>query len=414
MMRRGDLKFELFGRKLKGTYAIVGGRSGRDWLMIKKRDEGARPGYDVTQEDRSVLSGRSMEEIAEAGERVWHSDQPAAGQGGDTAGFVDLRRARPAPFPSSMEPMLAHPANDPFDDPDWSYEIKLDGFRTLALMRRGKVKLLSRRGGDASRQFSELQELGLLVRAGEAVLDGEVVAIGEDGLPSFGRLQERTGWKGGKSSREPHPSIPIIYFVFDLLYDDGFSLLDVPLLERRRLLGARLLDGPSVRLLDTFSGQDGKVLFKAVRSQGQEGVVAKRLGSKYVPGKRSRDWLKIKAIRTQACAIVGFTPPQGGRKHFGSLALGVIEDGKLAYAGQVGSGFDERGLEAIEAVLRPLALKKAAGITRVQLAPREITWVKPELVCEVKYNEWTRERILRQPTFLRLRPDLLVDDCRRE
>ncbi|MEA2645132.1 MAG: bifunctional non-ous end joining protein LigD [Chloroflexota bacterium] len=412
MIERGDLKFELFGRKIRGAYAIVGGRSGKDWLLIKKRDHGARDDHDVTEEDRSVLSGRSMEEIAAAGERVWHSNQPAGGQGGHTTGFIDLSKGRKASFPSAVEPMLATASAKPFDDPGWSYEIKLDGFRTLALVRNGKVKLLSRRGLDATRQYPELQELALLTRGREAVLDGEVVALDEEGTMSFGRLQERTGWKGGRAGHEPHPSIPIVYYVFDLLHDDGYSLVDVPLVERRKLLTARLLDGPHTRLLDSYGGTDGKLLYQAVKSQGGEGVVAKKLGSRYQPAKRSKDWLKIKANREQACAVVGFTPPQGGRKHLGSLAVGVIDGGHMAYAGQVGSGFNEALLRELESVLRKAALKGPPnGMANLEMAPREITWVKPQLVCEVKYNEWTRDGVLRQPTFLRVQPDMAVEDC---
>jgi bifunctional non-homologous end joining protein LigD len=178
---------------------------------------------------------------------------------------------------------------------------------------------------------------------------------------------------------------------------------------------ARLLDGPSVRLLETFGGSDGVVLFEAAKAQGQEGVVAKKLNSIYTPGKRSRSWLKIKANREQSCVVVGFTPPQGGREHFGSLALAVLDDGRLSYAGQVGSGFDGRMLDQLMKVLKPLVVKSPTrGLARKELAPKEVTWVTPELVCDVKYNEWTREKILRQPTFLRMRPDLTVDDCRRE
>jgi bifunctional non-homologous end joining protein LigD len=413
MLARGDLKFELYGRKLKGAFALVGGRNGKDWLLIKKRDEGATEDP-VTDLDRSVMSGRSMAEIAEARQRVWHSNVSASKQGGDSTGFVDLSRAGEATFPAKFEPMLAYPGKDAFDDPKWSYEIKLDGFRTIALVRKGKVKLLSRRGLDATRQYPELAQLGSLVRSADAVLDGEVVALDEEGRPSFGRLQERTGWKGGRSSTSPHPSIPILYYVFDILYDDGLSLLDVPLYARRRLLTARLLDGPSVRLLDTFSGDDGKLLMAAVRQQGQEGVVAKRLESKYVPGKRSKDWLKVKAVRTQTCAVIGFTPPQGGRKHFGSLAVGVIDKGKLTYAGQAGSGFDEQTLKAVAGRLTELPSASDPGIAHSEVAPRDVVWVKPELVCEVKYTEWTREGVLRHPTFVGLRPDQELEDCEKE
>ncbi|HEV3231878.1 MAG TPA: non-homologous end-joining DNA ligase, partial [Candidatus Dormibacteraeota bacterium] len=423
MLARGDLKFELYGRKLKGEYAIV--RSSKDekaWFLIKKRDEAAAPGYDVTEQDRSVLSGRTLAEIAAGAERTWHSDRPASGQGGGATAFLDLAKARPAAFPAELAPMLATPATAAFDDPDWSYEIKLDGFRTIALVRDGKVRLLSRRGLDATRQYPELLTLAILTRAADAVLDGEVVALDDEGRPSFGRLQERTGsWvrtRGGPVARgepgaEPHPAIPIVFYVFDVLHHDGRSLQGVPLRDRRRLLEAILLDGPNVRRLEAFGGADGTLLFQAVKAQGQEGVVAKRLDSVYRPGTRSRHWLKIKANREQACAVVGYTPPQGGRKHFGSLALAVLTGEDLTYCGQVGSGFDEKLLASVMASLKPLE----AGATppaNAALAPRETTWVRPALFCEVKFNEWTREGLLRQATLLRIRDDLTLEDCRRE
>src|SRR5258708_18494867 len=395
MIDAHDLKFEPFGRKLRDSYAIFGGRGDdKAWFMIKTRDNGAT-GADVSEQDLSVLSGRSMDEIEAAGNRVWHSNQPAAEQGEDAGGFADLKHAKKATFPSTMEPMLAHPETRAFNDPGWNYELKLDGFRTIALVRDGKVRLLSRRGGDATKQFPELLDLGVLVRSKQAVLDGEVVAIDEDGLPSFGRLQERTGWKGGRGAREPHPTIPSLYYVFDLLYGDGYSLLSVPLKERRRLLMARILDGPSVRLLDSFGGADGELLFQAAKAQGQEGVVAKKLNSVYTPGKRSRSWLKIKANREQSCAVVGFTAPQGGREHFGSLALAVLDGSKLSYAGQVGSGFDGKTLDAVMKDLAGLVVPEPDGMVRKSLAPKETTWVQPQLGCDVKYNEWTREIILR-------------------
>ena len=414
MLKKGDVKFELYGRKLKGTFALVGGRNGKDWLLIKKRDEAATEAP-VTDLDRSVLSGRSMDEIGSADERVWHSGVDARNQVAGTTAFIDLSQAHAAPFPTTFEPMLATATSKPFDDPKWSYEIKLDGFRTLALVRNGKVKLLSRRGGDATRQFPELSQLAILSRSHAAVLDGEVVALDEEGMPSFGRLQERTGWKGGSSGNAPHASIPIVFYVFDIVHDNGLSLVDVPLAERRRLLAARLLDGPSVRLLDSFGGEDGSLLYQLVQQQGQEGLVAKRLNSRYLPGKRSKDWLKVKAIRDQACAVVGYTPPQGGRKYLGSLALAVLADDGLVYAGQAGSGFDEKTLKE---VFKELEARRSDGVAdRVRdrrLAPANVVWVEPELVCAVKYNEWTREGLLRQATFLGMRPDLTVEDCRKE
>jgi bifunctional non-homologous end joining protein LigD len=426
MLADGDLKFELYGRKLRGAFAIVKtSQDEKSWLLIKKHDEAATPGGDVTERDRSVLSGRSMDEIRAAAERVWHSDRPAAGQGGGAGAFLDLAKARPARFPKEVAPMLATPQAHAVDDAAWSYEIKLDGYRVIALVKDGGVRLLTRRGLDATRQYPELGALSTLVRASDAVLDGEVVALDEAGRPSFSRLQERTGMVGRFRDRERdgeegapaapglQARIPVVYYVFDVLHHEGRSVLDVPLSERRRLLDAILLDGPCVRRLDAFPGGDGSFLLEAVRAQGQEGVVAKRLDSVYRPGTRSKAWLKIKANREQTCAVVGYTPPQGGRKHFGSLALAVAGDGGYTYCGQVGSGFDETLLRTVMGILEGLR-EGAAPPAQTALAPKGVTWVRPELVVEVKFNEWTRDGVLRQATFLRVRPDLSPEDCRRE
>ena len=309
--------------------------------------------------------------------------------------------------------MMATPSRDAFADPDWLYELKLDGFRLVAVIREGKVRLLSRRGNDAGRQFPELQELSRLVQPAGAIIDGEIVALGEDGSPSFSLLQQRTGWKGGTTGEEPHASVPVRFYAFDILHYEGLSLLRVPLRERRRLLQASLLPGPHVSILDSFSGADGPVLYKVVKQQGQEGVLAKRLDSIYEPGRRSRAWLKIKAVKEQDCVVVGFTAPNPGRQHFGSLALAVFEGGKLAYAGLVGSGFDGRTLAAVKKELDQRVVARTPLEARKDLAPRGITWVRPDLLCQVKYTEWTRDHILRQPTFLHMRADKLPTDCER-
>ncbi|MHB8507535.1 MAG: non-homologous end-joining DNA ligase [Candidatus Dormibacteria bacterium] len=414
MLAQGDLKFELFGRKLKGAFAIVqGSRDEKQWLLIKKRDEAARPGYEVVAEELSVISGRNLDEISRGAGRTWHSTRPASEQVDHRGSLLEIPGARRSVLPPLPEPMLATPARVPFSDPAWTFELKLDGFRTMAQVKGGVVRLFSRRGLDATRQFSELGCLAVLVRAREAVLDGEVVALDDEGRFSFGRLQQRTGWKGGPTAVAAHPSIPIVYYVFDILYLDGVSLLDVALVERRRLLTATLLEGPWVRQVEGFGGEDGELLFAAVKAQGHEGIVGKRLDSKYRPAERSRAWVKLKSNREQSCVIVGWTAPQGGRKFFGSLALAVVDaSGQLRYAGQVGSGFDEKLLASISSAMKSISIEApASGMSNLAVASAGTTWVQPLLVCDVKFNEWTREKLLRQATFLRMREDLVVEDC---
>ncbi|MHB8571443.1 MAG: DNA ligase D [Candidatus Dormibacteria bacterium] len=413
MMQKGDLKFDLVGRKLQGAFALVGGRNGKDWLLIKKNDFAATPGEDVTRHDRSVLSGRTTAEIAAEADRTWHSNLPADGQElASLPPFLELAGSRPAPLPARPLPMLATridriPAGD-----GWSCEPKLDGFRLLASVRLGQVRLWSRSGADATRLFPELSALGGLARV-PALLDGEVVALDQGGAPSFSLLQQRTGWHGGRSGREPHPEIPVVFYCFDVLHAAGLDLTSMPLRERRRVLSAILLPGPAVRLVEHFPGADAPLLLEGMRAAGQEGIVLKREPSPYFPGARSRDWLKLKVNRDQDCAVVGYTQPQGGRQGLGSLALAVWDQDHLSYCGQAGSGLDQRELAELSAALE--AARRDGPPEGLTNAPGAgITWVEPRLVCRVRYTEWTRDGHLRHPTFIDLRADKLPADCTRD
>ncbi|WP_243373652.1 DNA ligase D [Geotalea sp. SG265] len=374
---KGNLKFVLNGHKLKGRFALVRIKSAEDnsWLLVKKEDEFAGRA-DITIQDRSVVSGRRVEELGPEGEEPVMADLP-----GD-----------PAPMPHNIRPMLATLVKDPFDNPDWIFEIKLDGYRTIAEISSGTVRLYSRNLLSFNTRFPTIAApLAGLGR--EAILDGEVVAMDENGRSDFQLLQNygRTG-EG-----------LIIYFVFDLLYLDGHDLRNLPLLTRKTLLQEILPDLMEVKYCDHME-ETGIAFFQAIEEKGLEGIVAKRVESRYETGRRSSSWLKIKATLRQEAIICGFTAPRRSRKKFGTLALGAYDNGELVYIGTSGGGFNEESLHELYDLLQPLIQQdcpfKGGAATRM---PAQ--WVRPQLVCEVSFSEWTGDGIMRQPVFLGLRPD---------
>ncbi len=305
--RPGELKFVLHGERLRGRFVIVrtSGRRGAldadegqdQWLLMHKRDADADPAWDIDTLPTSVLSGRTNDEIKAGVPALWDSGRPAA------EARIDLAAAVEAPLPSFIPPMLATPVDGPFSDPDWLFEMKLDGYRVEAVVDRGTVRLWTRNHQDAARYFPELAAgRPDWLQATSAVVDGEVVAIGADGNADFSLLQDRTGMKGlgvhrgdrraGTDAEPDAPRAPLVLQLFDLLYLDGRSLLGVPLEDRKRLLRRVVRDTPSVRYLSHIEA-DGLDLHAAAEAHGVEGIIAKLRRSTYDPGKRSRAWLKI-------------------------------------------------------------------------------------------------------------------------
>ena len=313
--------------------------------------------------------------------------------------------AVPAPMPKSVSPMLATLTDAPFDDEAWWFEPKLDGYRALAFLQDGKVKLRSRRGLDLTGKFPAVAASLERQPAVRLVLDGEIIALDAKGRSCFQCLQGylETMNRGGRAGAEP-PSA-VIYYVFDILYADGLDLTRLPLEARKAWLTTVLAPDDTVRLVEHFPAQ-GTTVYKAAVKNGLEGVLAKRRDSRYEPGKRSNHWLKVKQVTTDEFVIGGFTAGSGARaKTFGALLLGYYDDAKkLHYAGKVGGGFTGRSLEKIARLLAPL-VRKTSPFADDPGLPDAITWVKPELVAEVKYAERTREGLLRIPVFLRLRDD---------
>ena len=350
-----ELKLRFDGKRLQGEWVLVKTRQneGRDWLMIK---HGTPPKND--------------------------------------------------PMLGKIAPMLAAAADEPFDSPEFTYEAKWDGVRTIAFVDGGEVRLQTRNLLDCTRQYPEgTQVAEALTGAYQAIVDGEIVALDEKGVPSFQRLQPRMHVSDDSTVRKLRRSTPVIYQVFDLLYADGEDLTRRPLRERLRRLDEALTPMGAIRRSEGFVGT-GVALFEAAKEQGLEGIIAKRLDSIYQPGARSPAWVKVKAFRTMDCVIGGWTAGQGGRAStLGALLLGVYRDGKLEPVGHVGTGFDERTLKDLLATIE----KHESPTSPFATMPRTnqpARWCMPELVCEVEYTEITRDGTLRHPTYRGLRPDV--------
>ena len=474
MLKKGDLKFRLRGKRLNGDFALVHikarrpGSKGNEWLLIKKHDDAVEAGYDIDQHDSSVLSKRSMAQIAgDEDSAEWKSSKKISrggvkaawlaeslakaekkrltaehaegaednsakpGRGSKTtaspsskkksdfsassaiSAVKDLDGAAKRPMPTAIQPMLASVVEKPFDDPDWLFEIKWDGYRAIAFIADGNVRLVSRNQNDLTPRYPELRELGKFIRAKSAVVDGEVVVLDEQGRSSFSLMQQRTGIRKHGRQATPRSELPVLYYAFDLLYLDGYDLRRVTLKERKHVLKEILTPGEIVRYSDDFPGQ-GVALFEAAKQKGLEGILAKHKGSTYEE-RRSREWLKIKITKTVDCVVGGYTDPEGSRQYFGSLALGLYnEKKKLIHVGQAGTGFDQATLKEIFEILKPTETRKNPFTGEVDA--QNVHWVKPLRVAEVKFSEWTHETgeggmKLRAPVFMGLREDKNPEEC---
>ncbi|MBV9444140.1 MAG: non-homologous end-joining DNA ligase, partial [Acidobacteriaceae bacterium] len=396
---RGDFKFELHGVKLKGSFAIVHMKhagKGNEWLLIKKKDEYVVPGYDIDQFAWSVATHRTQEEIAANESSIEAADLPGA---------------RKAALPSVPEPMLATAVTRPPAGTQWLYEIKWDGIRALCRIKDGKLEIHSRRGNRCDQQYPELASLPEHVSADSALLDGEICVLDEDGRSRFELIQPRIAANVNSVPRLVETT-PVTLFLFDVLYADGHDVRGVPLEDRKRLLNALVTPDDHIRVSETFD-TDGEQMFAAARQMGLEGVLAKDRRSKYESG-RSSLWQKLKVLNEQEFVIAGFT--KGEREYFGSLVLGVYEDGNLRHCGQVGTGFDGKKMKAIYQRLEPLITKSSPFKVKpnIRTGLKNVTWVKPEVVCQVRFLEWTAEGILRAPVFVGLREDKRATDVVRE
>jgi bifunctional non-homologous end joining protein LigD len=408
-LSRGDLKFELRGYKLRGGFALVrtrrGERGKEEWLLVKHRDAWVDPRGEGAYGPESVLSGRTVEEVAAGRGRAEEAVGEAARLGAP-------RRWLP---PSEERPMLAESREAAFTREGWVFELKYDGYRMLARREGTRARLRYRSGQDATRLWPEVARAVETLPLDDLLLDGELVVLDAEGRPSFQGLQARAGLSRPEEIERAAAERPATLFSFDLLALGGHDLRPLPLLARKALL-ARVLPrlGP-VRYADHLETR-GEELLREVAARGLEGIVAKRADAPYRPG-RSPAWLKIRLERAGDFAVVGFTEPAGTRRGFGALHLAVREGKRegeaLVYAGSVGSGFSESDLEAIRARLDPRVRPTPACGGAVPRG-RGNVWVEPEMVVEVRYRQWTREGLLRHPVFARLREDKRPDEAVRE
>ncbi|MFZ0321386.1 MAG: non-homologous end-joining DNA ligase [Candidatus Sulfotelmatobacter sp.] len=318
-------------------------------------------------------------------------------------------------MPTAIHPMLATSIDDPFDGSDWLFEIKWDGYRAVAFIENGKVRLVSRNQNELTPRYPELKDLPDFVKAKNTILDGEVVALDEQGRASFSLMQQRTGFRPHGRRGATKADVPVLYYAFDLLYLDGFDWRRVALEERKKKLASILMAGDSLRYSDHYE-QEGKALFEIARQKGLEGILAKKRDSIYQEH-RSREWLKIKIRHRLEAVIGGYTEPEGSRAHFGSIVLGLYDkQGRLIHVGQAGSGFNQKSLGEIVKLLKRRETKKNPFYGEVEVL-RKVTWVKPVLVAEIEYAEWTDGASggsgpkLRAPVFLGLRDDKDPKEC---
>jgi bifunctional non-homologous end joining protein LigD len=309
--------------------------------------------------------------------------------------------------------MLASVSDRPFDDPNWVFEIKWDGYRAIAFVNDGEVRLVSRNHNDLTGRFPELREIASSLDAKKAILDGEVVVLDDQGRPSFSLMQQRTGLRAHGRQTAPRKDLPVLYYVFDILYLGGYDLRGAALIDRKRVLREILTDSELIRFSDHFAGQ-GKTLFDLAKQKGLEGIIAKKAAGTYEE-RRSYEWQKIKITQTVDCVIGGFTDPGGARQHFGAVMLGLYnEKRKLVHVGNAGTGFTQESLKEIGDVLEKLKTNKSPFTGPTE--PKKAHWVDPVRVAEVKFSEWTHESDgggykLRAPVFMGIRDDKSPEDC---
>ena len=400
-LEEGKLLFELRGRKLHGMWTLVKlKKSDRDWLLIKERDAYAKSdGVEPPQE--SVLSGLTVEEL-KAGESPADSVRKE---------LARLGAPRKAVRPETVKLQLAETRDEPFSGDEWLFELKLDGYRLLAVRDGPDARLISRNGNDLSAQFPEIIRSLAALPFDRLLLDGEVLALDAAGRPSFQQLQKRGTLQRGLDIRRATVDNPVTYFAFDLLGFEDFDLRPLRLEQRKPILERLLPPAGAIRYLEHFA-RDGLALYEQVQRLGLEGIVAKRADAPYRPG-RGPAWLKIRTRRTDDFVIVGLTKPKGTRGGFGALYLAQFVDGELVFSGSAGTGFSDKQLADLRARLEKLK-RDTPPCTGPIPNEKGVTWVEPRLVCEVEYTERTHDGLLRQPVFLRERTDKDPEECIRQ
>jgi len=428
-LHSGKLKFQLKGKKLKGEFALIKahGRGENGWLLMKLEDKYASAD-DITAKDKSVVSGKTLDEVTATSDTIYGQKKPKTkqekvkekvGQEEEPETTVNLqadellKKAAKSKMPKAVKPMLATLVNEPFDDPGWTYEVKWDGYRALAYVSKKEVELSSRNNKSFTEKYYPIAD-AMRKWDIETVLDGEILVIRKDGKADFGALQN---WRSEADG-------DLAFYAFDILWYEGKDMTALPLSERQAILKEILpTNDDRIRLSQVFT-VNGIEFFEAAKKMGLEGIMAKKTSSTYKLDSRSKDWLKIKANLRQEVIIGGFTKNEGTAKLFSALLLGVYEKGELQYVGKVGTGFSDKSQKEIMEAFKPLISEQNPFSSdpdinkpsrfRPNPPKATATWLKPELVGEVSFTEVTSDGVFRHPSFEGLRPDKRPKDVVRE
>lgn len=428
-LHSGKIKFTMKGKKLKGEFALVKahGRGENGWLLMKLDDKNATT-EDITKKDKSVISNKTLDQVAATSTTIY-GEKPAEPQQEKLKKKVNkknikledvnmdadtlLKNGKRSKMPEKVKPMLATLVSEPFDNPEWTYEVKWDGYRSIVYINKGTVELSSRNNKSFTEKYYPLVNT-IKAWTINAVIDGEILVIGKDGKANFGALQN---WRSEADG-------DLVYYAFDLLWYEGKDISGLPLSERQAILKEILpTNDDHVRLSQVFTAS-GLEFFEAAKKMQLEGIMAKKSSSTYHPDARSKEWLKVKVNQRQEVVIGGFTKNEGSSKTFSSLLLGVYENGKLEYVGKVGTGFNAKTQKEMMEQFKPLitdtipfsAEPDVNKPSRFRPNPpkAEATWLKPELVCEVSFAEVTSDGVFRHPSFEGMRADKKAGDVVRE
>jgi bifunctional non-homologous end joining protein LigD len=431
--KEGKISFELEGKKLRGRFTLIRTRNENQWLLIKANDRYAALGDDLTSlNPYSVLSEKTNEDLEQGSRRKaifargairvrgnGSSSNLASSQGKrkiQSGSHDKIEQTSARKLPSKVRPMLAYPVDKAFDNKDWAFEVKWDGVRAIAYKEEegGAVRIQSRNGNDITQKYPEITNAleNLPANIHSAVFDGEIVVLDDKGLPDFQGHQHRMHVNDKEEIESLSKEIPATYYIFDILYYDGEDVKTKSYLERRQIL-SKLISPDDFLKISEFVEERGSHMLRHTIKFNLEGIIAKHKLSRYYEGRRSREWLKIKNIRTQDCVIVGYTQGEGNRQNaFGSLLLGLYNpsDKSYKFVGHAGSGFDYKTIQEIFSDLQEIRTS-TMPVKFLPYKNRATTWVKPVLVAEIKFAQWTEEGIMRAPIFLRFRSDKRPEEC---
>ena len=424
---KGKITFTLFGQKLRGRFSLVKTSRKDQWLLIKGNDEFESEEDLTITRPESILTGRTNQDLENGKLHRRKTKNISSSKNGNNnndskdrprTAVDDLGEGEESgseEFPVKIKPMLATAVKESFNDKDWVFEVKWDGVRSIFFLHKTKgiFEIKSRNDKTITHRYPELVgPLNSAIKCQESIiLDGEIVVLDKNGLPNFQNHQKRMNVDYKADIEKLSQEIPATYYIFDILYLDGKNLENLDFLHRRNIISQVVVNKSKRVLISDFFEEIGKEVFNNVKAMNLEGVVAKNKSSRYLQGNRSRDWLKIKAVRTQDCIVIGYTRGEGNREnYFGSLLLAVYYGKKLRFVGHIGSGFDFGQLYEIYSRIQKMKIEKCP-VDYIPYTNRDPVWIEPKLVTEVKFSDWTQEKIMRAAIFLGFREDKSPEEC---